>query len=406
MNIRLVMGIALAAACVLGLIAATLTNTMRPRYCTRCHSMERPYQTWVNGVSCQVGCLECHTGTKAGVWLAKEIEDGSCTKPGCHPQEKLFVEKKPYERHGPFKHRTHSEKWAYDQVLRCTTCHASQGGRKHFDIDRNSCYVCHFYMGQGEVKMLNLSDKPLWECSLCHNKVKRKIQIYEEEFEHTSFEKPGVDCNSCHFAATVHGDGRVDRDNCYRCHDNVPDDYVSVNDIHYDHMAEHKVSCSPCHEEIEHRMPGCISEIIVQGAVAEKLAKSSIYIEMMKGEGGVGVLGTPDPMYIATVSCDACHSDGPEAPVDPQICNTCHDKGFEAVLEEQMELVRTQMRTLEGLLQVASSSGRKDLEEALERARHNYRFIATDGSHGAHNIKYVKDLLEFSISSLEDFLQS
>ncbi|MFQ5862448.1 MAG: hypothetical protein ACE5IC_04930 [Candidatus Brocadiales bacterium] len=401
-SLRLILGIVLASACVLGLIGTTLTNTMRPRYCTRCHSMERSYQAWVNGVRCNAGCLECHTDTKTGVCLAKEIEDRTCVKATCHPQEKLFVKKEPYEDFGPFNHETHLKKWAYDQGLRCTACHAHQGGEKHFNIDKNSCYVCHFVRGEGVVEMVSLLDKPLWECSLCHDEIKKKIQIYEKEFDHASFEKPGVDCNSCHFDRTVHGSGTVDKDSCYQCHDSVPEDYSSVNDMHYDHMARHKVGCSPCHEEINHRMYRDTSETDEPDIFGEILAENPVYVEMMKGRGGKGVHGTPDPMYIATVSCSACHEDNLDEPINPEICDTCHDKGFETILEEQIEWVKTQMHTLEELLEIVRSSGQDVGEETLEKAQHNYDLIATDGSLGGHNIKYVKDLLEFSISSLED----
>src|SRR3990167_9125426 len=91
----LVIGVILAFSFMLGAIAATLSHTMRPPYCARCHSMKESYRTWANGVSCPVGCLECHTGAKTGVHLAKEIEDETCMKVGCHTREKLFVQNAP-----------------------------------------------------------------------------------------------------------------------------------------------------------------------------------------------------------------------------------------------------------------------------------------------------------------------
>lgn len=402
-NRGLVIGVILAFSFMLGAIAATLSHTMRPPYCARCHSMKESYRTWANGVSCPVGCLECHTGAKTGVHLAKEIEDETCVKVGCHTREKLFVQNTPDKAPESFNHEVHLKEWAYDRGLRCTACHASQGGERHFGIDKNSCYVCHFVRGEGVVEMVSQPDKPLWECSVCHDKVNKKIQIYEKEFDHISFEKPGVDCNSCHNNSTVHGKGAVNKDSCCQCHDrdDIPEDYSDANDMHYDHMVRHKVGCSPCHEEIEHKMYTDVSKTDTPAVFDITQTEVLLYERMMKGKGGKGVPGMPDPMYVATVSCGGCHRDNLESPVNPEVCNTCHDKGFETILEEQTGLVRHQMDTLEKLLKTRQSSQQGETSEVLETARHNYDLIASDGSLGVHNIKYVKDLLEFSISSLE-----
>ncbi len=416
-SLRLIIGVIVAFCFMLGAIGATVTQTMRPHYCARCHSMERAYHAWVDDkVACPAGCIECHTGATTGVHMAKEIEDKTCMKAGCHTQDKLFAKKNhddmPGKANETFDHETHLTPWAYEQGLRCTACHAHQGGERHFGIEQNNCNVCHFVRGngEGEVKMVSQPDKPLWECSVCHGTgtIKKKIRIYEKEFDHASFEKPGVDCNSCHNNGTVHGTGDINRDSCYQCHDSddIPEDYTDVNDMHYDHMVRHKVDCSPCHGEIEHKMYRDIYETDVPVIFGDVPEDTFGYVKMMKGQGGKGVPGTPDPMYLATVSCSGCHGEDVDAPVDPEVCNTCHDKGFETILKEQTELVKSQMSTLKDLLETARPAGQGAGNKLLENARHNYRLIAADGSLGVHNIKYIKDLLESSISGLKDNIGS
>ena len=65
-----------------------------------------------------------------------------------------------------------------------------------------------------------------------------------------------------------------------------------------------------------------------------------------------------------------------------------------------MRLVTSRMKRLQSLLAKAKRSANAD-RDVISRAETNYNLIKNDGSHGVHNIKYVKALLEYSISSLE-----
>ncbi|MEE9200347.1 MAG: cytochrome c3 family protein, partial [Candidatus Brocadiales bacterium] len=318
-SIKLVIGTIIAFVFMLGAIGATVTRPIHPSYCARCHGMEHQYRTWTDTVKCPVrsGCLECHTGAGTGIYLATEIDDRNCMKSGCHTREKLFAKEESDNNPGHFSHESHLKEWAYGQNVGCTACHARQERDKHFGIDKNTCYVCHFVRGEGEVKMVSQLEKPLWECSVCHKEVEKKIQIYDKEFDHASFEKPGVDCNSCHNNGTVRGTGMVDKDSCYRCHvpGDIPEDYTSADDMHHDHLARQGVSCSPCHEEIRHNVYRDISEMDSPAAPGNAPAETLIYRKMMVGDGGKGVPGTPDPMNLATVSCSGCHGDDLKTPV-------------------------------------------------------------------------------------------
>ena len=120
--------------------------------------------------------------------------------------------------------------------------------------------------------------------------------------------------------------------------------------------------------------------------------------EVYAGKGGVGIVGSPDPMYLATVNCIACHKNR-DMSVHPMSCNVCHEKGFNKTMAEQMEYITGLLHSLSGLLE---NPPEKDVSSALiDEARHNYNLVVNDGSFGVHNIKYVKDLMNYSIQNLE-----
>lgn len=116
-----------------------------------------------------------------------------------------------------------------------------------------------------------------------------------------------------------------------------------------------------------------------------------------KGIHGRGVEESPDPMYLATVNCIACHKDK-DLSVDPMICNTCHEKGFDKTMAEQKEYTTRMLKELSVLLTESQKQGVP--KYLIDEARYNYDMIVRDGSSGVHNIKYVKDLITHSIDSL------
>ncbi len=426
-------------------VGATVGTTIayypnRPKYCARCHSMRPAYDRWARSVCGDVSCAECHTGGKGVICLSLEIEDSNCGK--CHTREKLFAKKEPYKNTLPFSHETHLKEDPPGLRMRCTACHSYQGGEKHFDIDEKTCSLCHFAPRREGTRFVDGGGQGLGSCTLCHKDVEKKVQIYDKEFDHATFEKlvlgsppevdggsTGVGCMDCHHNETVHGLGSVEKRQCYYCHDRVPEGYSSAKEMHYDHTVRHKVSCNPCHQVIDHKiykedkeLESCESckDLLLSGfgyaphSVRAENASASCSItglvqrQMMKGEGGLGVGASPDPMFLATVSCTACHrlsadGRGYDKQVKSDVCNSCHEKGFEKIYKEQRDAVTSQMEVLKELLEAVQRAGRAEGVETME-ARHNYEFIASDGSLGVHNIKYTKELLEVSIRQLREAL--
>jgi hypothetical protein len=297
-------------------IGATIAYyPQRPKYCARCHSMRPAYDRWARTVCTEVSCSGCHTGGRGTACLSLEIEDSNCTNTRCHPQERLFAEKKPYKKTLPFSHETHLKEDPPGLRLRCTACHSYQGGEKHFDIDERACNLCHFIPRNEVIRLadgstdrhlrvviasppkadspeltpkadsplannpsqgdcfaslamtfpgtpsgvhLDGGEQELGRCALCHKDVEKKLQIYDKEFDHAAYERlvldQRLDCMNCHHNEIVHGLGSVERGQCYYCHDKVPEDYSSAEEMHYDHTVRHKVACNPCHQPIAHKI--------------------------------------------------------------------------------------------------------------------------------------------------------
>ena len=426
----------LSVVCCITLVVITAHKPGSPEFCARCHSMEQSYNSWNETVSCNTGCLSCHTHDNSGRTLSVEIEDSNCMNTECHPVEKLTSNTSQYKDLSSFNHKTHLKEYPGNLKLRCTGCHSYQGvnvqidgGSKHFGIDEGACFVCHFM--SGENPLLTPKDKiKVDECILCHNNVDVKVMIYEKEFDHLVFEKERkVKCTNCHFD-TVHRSGSIDENNCYRCHTKVPKEYQGAEKMHNDHVRMHKVPCSPCHNEIIHKwgdeyianvlphkdsVKGIEDSPIVPGATSitkrkivsagpkdqvSIFSKEPYYIQrgLYAGKGGVGISESPDPMYLATVNCIACHKNK-DMSVHPLSCNICHEKGFDKTMAEQKEYIAGLLITLSELLEKPPKEG---VSSALiDEVRYNYNLVVSDGSLGVHNIKYVKDLINYSIQSLK-----
>ncbi|MHC4322240.1 MAG: hypothetical protein ACYST3_08195, partial [Planctomycetota bacterium] len=121
--------------------------------------------------------------------------------------------------------------------------------------------------------------------------------------------------------------------------------------------------------------------------------------KLYAGKGGRGVGKSPDPMYLATVSCTACHKDK-DLSVNPMACNVCHEKGFDKTMAEQKKYIKGILKTLSELLKESQRHGVP--KSIINEARYNYDLVENDGSLGVHNIKYTKDLINHSIQHMKD----
>lgn len=424
----------LSLICCVTLVVIAARKPGTPEFCARCHSMEPSYNTWKETVSCNTGCLNCHTHDNNGRTLAVEIEDNNCTNTDCHHIEKLTSESSEYRETFSFNHETHLREFPANLKLRCTGCHSRldnsvENGTqiRHFGIDENACFVCHFV--EGKIPLLTDDKKKVDECTLCHKDVQVNLVIYEKKFDHMKYEKElKVECTNCHFEI-VHGNNKVEKEDCYYCHTRISEEYEGADRMHDDHVKKHKVPCTPCHNEILHKWDDeYINNILPirdidavdkdTTDVSEKtkgigqsnvsvinneesvFEKESFYLQrkIYAGDGGIGVEKSPDPMYLATVNCTACHRDK-GLKIDPMVCNTCHEKGFDKTMAEQKEYITGMLSLLSKL--IIESREREVAKSLIEEARHNYELITNDRSFGVHNIKYIKDLINHSIQGLK-----
>ncbi len=220
--------------------------TAQPSFCGSCHIMKRYYNTWAKSKHKDFACVECHyaPGEKMTLkakfkglglvftYLAvkeklvrkvAEVPDVSCMTYDCHPREKFLEKKYKFTKKIPYIHKTHEEKTIEGQKLHCNTCHQHVSPDKHFEVPKESCYLCHFKgakFNEGRGK-----------CSLCHEIPKKPLQRQkkeegkkpeeEEEDEpitHQSLEKKKVACWSCHYEL-VQGEGEIKKEDCLDCHE-------------------------------------------------------------------------------------------------------------------------------------------------------------------------------------------
>ncbi len=377
----------------------TLTRPNYPQYCAKCHS-SITFNNTCKKPSGNITCVDCHThNNKVTPVMAVEIKNEHCTAEPCHPIRTLSAKASSYKNIKPFQHRTHVCDIAGNFKLRCTSCHSGLGGKKHFETDEMTCDICHFINTQ---KSIYAQDKnPDSDCTLCHGHIAKTKEIYGKTFHHDMYEEnENVRCSDCHFQ-TIQGYGEADKKYCLQCHSSITDIHLGTSDIHDIHIDKYKTACTSCHASIKHGWPQT-SNTIYEDSNPESINRNNtIQNLIMMGEGGKGVKGEPDPMHLATLNCSACHKNKRfSANVTPEVCNNCHKKGFDRILSGQMHFTASGMRLLKTLLVKAKRHNTAG-NTVIQEAEVNYKLIKEDGSFGAHNIKYVKDLLNYSIENVK-----
>ncbi len=403
---RLAIAAAVAAGMLVVMLFVTITRPKHAQFCAKCHKNTSFTNACKKSLPGDIACIECHTHENTGMsMMAGEIRDEHCTAESCHPLGKLSAKTVQYKKLRPFRHKTHIGKLTGNLNLRCTSCHANVSGERHFETDVETCNTCHFI---NTLKPLYTHDnKPISDCALCHGQIGKTIDIYGKAFRHEAYEmNEKVRCSHCHFE-TIRGNGRVDKRSCYQCHSEIADNFKSAPDMHRIHIDKHKIVCTLCHESVTHGWENQ-GNMVDDGnsGLLTVTADYKVQEQIMKGTGGMGIEGEPDPMYIATLNCSACHKGKQRyTNVEPGVCNNCHEKGFDRILTEQMRFVTSQMRLLGNLLTKAKKHHDVKKNRFVHEAETNYNLIREDGSHGVHNIKYVKCLLDYSITNLKQIVK-
>lgn len=406
-----------AAGVVVVVMLATVSVPKQSRFCTSCHGDVVFTNACKKLPSGDIACQDCHNHENSGAVTADLvntvnafatmdviIKNRYCTQESCHPLNTLTSAESRSKKITPFEHKTHMIDFRENLSMRCTSCHANLGREKHFQTDTRTCNTCHFVYTRKP--LYTYEGKPVSDCTVCHKNIEITRDIYGKTFSHREYEKEKkIGCADCHFNI-VRGKGAVDEASCSLCHSEETGPAKDASRMHYYHVVKNKTSCTPCHASINH---GWVRENAGDGKTRSILhfteAGYEVQSSVMRGAGGKGIQGLPDPMYLATVNCSACHRDGFYAGVNPDVCVACHDRGFNKILAEQKLLVSSMMKLLSSLVKTAANHQTPDTLPIIREAEFNYEFVAKDGSYGSHNIKYVKDLLGYSIEQLRQIIR-
>ena len=409
------------------LIVAVVTAeiTSRPSFCNTCHYMQPFYESWKASVHKDVQCTKCHfppglEGTIEGKMMGlvqvvnyisnsytrrrpwAEISDASCLQSGCHAKQKLNKDVL-YKGLVHFNHQAHLTQNRRGKKLRCTSCHSQIVQGEHIVVTETTCFLCHFkkspQIPQDEYKKVS-------NCKTCHQWEKfTKEQMASMRFDHTEVVKKGMNCLSCHSDVVV-GDGYVPKENCYSCHfDNYRlSKYNDTRLIHSMHVTKHKVECTRCHLQIQHKVTRLDPLSSLNCTSCHSNMHQSQLI-LFTGKKIDGVKSEPNPMYLKGLHCSSCHifhkklfKNANVKYANKKSCERCHGKGYAKLLSVWQDISNQGLAKLRKDIVRAESEIIKTKYRANEIVKGNLseaKKIAQliETGKAVHNIKYSDDLI-------------
>jgi hypothetical protein len=459
----LIVLIAVAVIAIGGIAAffAAESYTGRASFCgTKCHIMKPNYDTYKKDIHSKkdVACVDCHyapgekptpkakfralgqlfsylsTGDKE-VRKRAVVNDLSCATSKCHPNDKFMDKKLDYtvkvagityhiDEKGakkevkdggklkPFIHKTHMEKTIEGQKLHCASCHVHNVADRHFDVPKESCFLCHFR----KAKETDARAK----CATCHEIPKKALESEASKGEksadeekkpitHESLEKAKVACVSCHYDL-IKGANDLKKESCVECHhDATPQLLAKIKDkkaMHEAHVDKQTARCSQCHNTIEHKKEGSYLDAALQNC-ASCHSEPHLYQKIIIAGGtDKDAKKFPSLMHEVRTNCLGCHTeDGHDAKGNKvkkgskKTCVDCHDKDYERMpkrwldsINEEMETVRKLENNAKAAVEAAKGGkSHKKLTAMFRDGQDNLRIVTAGG--GIHNKKYAMYLL-------------
>jgi len=487
--------LAVAAAGILIFLVSALKANQKPQlntelpppeipqpqfFCGYCHILTYPnvvqksYELWKKGKHNKYGCVECHYPPKrakglsqgSGAGTAIEIKhipkkpperfsylqlggemvrtrpriiDASCLTSLCHgkPDDKFKTKKIKFTEKVPFVHQAHLERknQIEGQQLNCTSCHQHETEKKHFEVSKDSCYLCHFK----NVKF----NQGRGECNLCHELPKKPIQTSgEKPITHEMLKKAKVACGSCHFdliqasggadyeayfengelkTTLVLGAGRIKKENCLACHDKVKELKQIGNKklMHQEHVTKKSARCFDCHQPITHAKAD-LNQAIRSGCPACHPQPHRYQSLLAEGPKRKGVSKTPDFMHKARANCLGCHVEKKFTArgqiimkASAKTCVRCHTKDHKKMLEDwKTELVNeikytkeVEQDAIEALTESKSRLSKSKLATARKMLAEGQKNInIVQFGNGVHNKKYSIMLLDAAITRFDEMI--
>jgi nitrate/TMAO reductase-like tetraheme cytochrome c subunit len=394
----------------------------QPGFCDNCHIMVPYYESWKHSSHHDVPCIQCHyaPGIKAeamgkfqaanqvvkyitGTYGTKpwaEIEDAACLRSGCHVEAKLSA---VVDYAGvQFSHAQHLGELRRGKQLRCTSCHSQIVQGSHLAVTQETCFLCHF-------KGRKPGD-PIGGCVGCHKSPPNVVTPQGVVVDHASYVRNLVACTACH-TDVVAGEGRVDPQRCYNCH-NQPEVFAQAGNttlMHRTHITEHKIECTQCHDVIQHRIVALRADSVPLDCAMCHEGVHKAQQRLLAGVGGHGVEDLPSAMYLARVSCRSCHGIDRTVRGHEQVqtageesCLACHGVRYANILpawlrtiNEREERVTAALGRVEAVRGSAPIRARAQVDSLLGLARENLNLVRVGG--GAHNVAYADRLLRSAL---------
>lgn len=397
----------IAAAVVLVFQVAFYFVSARSELCGTCHIMTPYLEMWRASSHRDVACVECHSEYRyalSRVWvkyalgiyttqLRAEVPDARCL--ACHQHQDLDTDEM-FLKNIHFSHQGHMGEMRRGKRLHCTSCHTgsamagtSIAQREHVVLQEQVCFTCHFKGAE--------AGQAATGCLVCHGPPSTVVTHHGIEFDHETYLKRGVRCETCHTEVT-RGDANVPRERCWSCHVAHMEAYEDPVRVHEIHVQRRIIDCRRCHNTLEH------GKFTMTGALGDRCESCHTPVhtpqeKMYVGIGGRGVPDTPDTMFLARVACNSCHvptEGGPAAAGKAlrESCVTCHGPGYGRMVDDWrreigslLATVDAQVRRAEGMVSRLAASHAQPLVDA----RHNVEFVRSAGGH--HNVHYAVDLL-------------
>jgi hypothetical protein len=450
--------------------------------------LKKAYTSWKAGKHKNVGCVECHypperTGYsipqhkeipkderyagKKSEWdfmrnelevlsrlitiqnmdepvvrTKPRIDDLSCTSTQCHPstgigKEGEYWTKKidyaQYERADKskglvqFVHDKHFDpkKQIEGQELHCTSCHQRESEKKHFEVTKEKCFLCHFKNTEFNVERA--------KCALCHEIPTKPLQSQKKEAKpgeegkdaekaitHKTIEEAKVPCQSCHLHL-IRGKALVSPEKCLNCHDNeekIMKEATNKKLMHQEHVAKQAAACFNCHQPIKHNKE---ADYIDTARVNCTVCHPNHHMYqriLLTADGPEEIQKTPALMHNVATNCLGCHSEAKTVKGEIVLagsgksCAACHTEKHEGMPKQWMDDLKKnydETKEVEKETLAAIKKAEDDKKPAakvaeakamLKKGREFLQIVEFGG--GVHNQKYSVMLLDEAFGNFAD----
>jgi nitrate/TMAO reductase-like tetraheme cytochrome c subunit len=414
------------------LLVAAVEITSNSKFCGTCHYMAPFVKSWKESAHGKIECTACHypPGIK-GIMKSKfeglvmlgrywtnlykkarpwaEISDLSCLKSGCH--DKRLLEGKVKFKSVVFDHKSHLGDVRRGKQLRCTSCHSQIVQGLHMTVTEATCFLCHFK--ESPTRPLPAT------CTACHQK-EALVKPAKARYDHTQVFAQGFPCTKCHTTTTA-GEGNVPREHCIKCH--FQTEYLQkigdTESMHAIHITDHKIECTLCHLEIQHKI--IKAEGAMAGCQACHTGTHDAPSILYTGRGGKGVAQPmPNVMLEKGLSCRACHMNEVKKGTahlpaatwasNAKACESCHGPGYALVFKEGEAAVAGRLAALKGAYARAQAEVRPARGEKKDRAQvlldeAGFNIDVVEKGRSVHNVPYSRELLSVAFMRVTQALK-